>query len=430
MSNRNERMHTIAATIYEYFAKVYQFAGARKLYMRYGNGETEEVSRLAANKILDNFELLEREAYNEGVNACINSLNDFRETLVPRIHYFHREILSARISELRTLFKVAPYTADAPQEDSTPAECWAGDKPTDYYTDMIARLESKARLSPHGHEAAKLWLDAAAALRALMRDIESRNEALAEYHDIEQTNAELLDNLETANAKNASLFNETVKQDGAIADMKDTIKHLGSVIASRDRHIAALRSTNISHVSDKAAMRKDIEDLRRNNRGLMRELTELRDLNTIEIYDMRGEVVEEVKGSPAHELNAYSGRGELQLADLAAVDLEKLEIAYLAASFNRDPKTITEAERGFMGLVFGGMLSGEHAKQRFPQPNYVVAKFAEESGEVVRGCIHFAEDRGEALAVADEMSQVFAMAWRLYSEGDQTVNMPSLAEYL
>lgn len=65
------------------------------------------------------------------------------------------------------------------------------------------------------------------------------------------------------------------------------------------------------------------------------------------------------------------------------------------------------------------------AAQRYPQPNYLIAKLAEEAGEVVRGMIHYAEGRMMWLEVEDEIVQLLAMLIRLTTEGDQTVGMAS-----
>lgn len=59
------------------------------------------------------------------------------------------------------------------------------------------------------------------------------------------------------------------------------------------------------------------------------------------------------------------------------------------------------------------------ASGKFPQPNYVALKVAEEAGEVVRAAVHYAEGRATWKEVEDEVIQMIAMGLRLVTEGDQ-----------
>lgn len=65
----------------------------------------------------------------------------------------------------------------------------------------------------------------------------------------------------------------------------------------------------------------------------------------------------------------------------------------------------------------------ETAMIKYPQPNYVLTKFAEESGEVVKECIHYAEGRSNWRFVENEMVDVLAMMLRLLLEGDHIHGM-------
>lgn len=65
------------------------------------------------------------------------------------------------------------------------------------------------------------------------------------------------------------------------------------------------------------------------------------------------------------------------------------------------------------------MQEAEKAMQKFPQPNYVISKFAEESGEVVKAAIHCAENRETKENLRGEMKQTIAMLYRLWVEGDE-----------
>jgi len=72
----------------------------------------------------------------------------------------------------------------------------------------------------------------------------------------------------------------------------------------------------------------------------------------------------------------------------------------------------------FLNLVDKAQKSADKAKEKFPQPNYVTLKIAEECGEVVRGCVHYAEGRMEWDEVEGEIIQLLAMLIRLVTEGD------------
>lgn len=82
---------------------------------------------------------------------------------------------------------------------------------------------------------------------------------------------------------------------------------------------------------------------------------------------------------------------------------------------------------GFDILVTEAKLEALYAMRRFPQPNYVISKIAEEAGEVVKAAIHCAEKRETAENVAGEMKQLIAMLIRLWVEGDQVHGLLPIA---
>lgn len=90
----------------------------------------------------------------------------------------------------------------------------------------------------------------------------------------------------------------------------------------------------------------------------------------------------------------------------------------------REPRS---AKDDFMHLVAGGIAEAERAAIKFPQPNYVISKIAEEAGEVVKAAIHCAEGRESPVAVIGEMRQLIAMLYRLWTEGDQVHGLRPLA---
>jgi len=72
-----------------------------------------------------------------------------------------------------------------------------------------------------------------------------------------------------------------------------------------------------------------------------------------------------------------------------------------------------------MTLLVEAHHEAQTAMSKYPQPNYVISKVAEEAGEVVKAAIHCAEGRAPMVDVRDEIVQAMAMLIRLYLEGDQ-----------
>lgn len=92
------------------------------------------------------------------------------------------------------------------------------------------------------------------------------------------------------------------------------------------------------------------------------------------------------------------------------------EVRLLYAINDPDP------EDYFAGLVLAARIRAEKAMLKFPQPNYVLVKFAEECGEVVKEVVHYAEGRGDWSKFENELIDSLAMMIRLVKEGDQTIN--------
>lgn len=85
------------------------------------------------------------------------------------------------------------------------------------------------------------------------------------------------------------------------------------------------------------------------------------------------------------------------------------------------------SESDFDCLILDAIAEATKAMRKFPQPNYVISKVAEEAGEVVKAAIHCAEGRETAENVRGEMKQLIAMLYRLWVEGDQVHGLPSIA---
>lgn len=80
-------------------------------------------------------------------------------------------------------------------------------------------------------------------------------------------------------------------------------------------------------------------------------------------------------------------------------------------------------------LLDDAIYEAGRAASKYPQPNYVISKIAEEAGEVVKEAIHLAEDRGSAQRVRAEIVQTMAMLIRLYTEGDEVHGCPPIARF-
>lgn len=75
----------------------------------------------------------------------------------------------------------------------------------------------------------------------------------------------------------------------------------------------------------------------------------------------------------------------------------------------------------FNHLVVLAHARAEKAMLKFPQPNYVLNKVAEESGEVIKAVIHYTEGRETWENVEGEIIDNLAMLIRLVTEGDQVI---------
>lgn len=95
-------------------------------------------------------------------------------------------------------------------------------------------------------------------------------------------------------------------------------------------------------------------------------------------------------------------------------------IALYTVSPSLESRTVTASQIDyFASLVALARVSADKAMKKFPQPNYVLLKLAEEAGEVVQAGVHYAEKRMEWKQVESEIVQLLAMLIRLVTEGDQ-----------
>lgn len=82
----------------------------------------------------------------------------------------------------------------------------------------------------------------------------------------------------------------------------------------------------------------------------------------------------------------------------------------------------------FETLIQQAVKEAQNAMVRFPQPNYVLLKVAEEAGEVVKEGVHCSEGRGDYNNLQSEVKQTVAMLYRLCVEGDETIKLKPVLE--
>ena len=118
---------------------------------------------------------------------------------------------------------------------------------------------------------------------------------------------------------------------------------------------------------------------------------------------------------------------------LGRIAFRTLDTAKAAAQADYEARILSALEPAvqpdadsFADLIADARLEAAKAMNKFPQPNYVISKVAEEAGEVVKAAIHCAEGRETAESVRGEIKQVIAMLYRLWVEGDQVHGLAPL----
>lgn len=84
----------------------------------------------------------------------------------------------------------------------------------------------------------------------------------------------------------------------------------------------------------------------------------------------------------------------------------------------------------FNEIIADAVKEAEKAMIKFPQPNYVLLKVAEEGGEVVKDAVHCVEGRQSYTKLRGEITQNIAMLYRLVVEGDQVIGLKPIEEQL
>ena len=129
-------------------------------------------------------------------------------------------------------------------------------------------------------------------------------------------------------------------------------------------------------------------------------------------FDALRDAVAEVSGGAAMEWSdIYKGHQAVPFINFNS-------LARIVDKFRAAPPA---PEDYFSSLVSAARLRADKAMRKFPQPNYVLNKVAEESGEVIKEVIHYTEGRGDWNKVEYELVDNLAMLIRLVTEGDQVI---------
>lgn len=91
----------------------------------------------------------------------------------------------------------------------------------------------------------------------------------------------------------------------------------------------------------------------------------------------------------------------------------------MLSAVRADPAKFGVKDDYLTAVVSKARQAAEKAERKFPQPNYVTLKVAEEAGEVVRAAVHYAEGRLGWEELEGEVVQTIAMLFRLLTEGDE-----------
>ena len=105
--------------------------------------------------------------------------------------------------------------------------------------------------------------------------------------------------------------------------------------------------------------------------------------------------------------------GSLRQSQEEGVMLARMALAAISSQPEQDDY--------FASLIAAARIRADKAICMFPQPNYVLNKVAEESGEVIKAVIHYTEGREEWSNVESEIIDNLAMLLRLVKEGDQVI---------
>ena len=127
-------------------------------------------------------------------------------------------------------------------------------------------------------------------------------------------------------------------------------------------------------------------------------------------------------------------RGDVTAIPLLGMTVTQIERAIRAIPAAAPVVTVKPLESALFDpdshwgdFIRSAVVEAEKAMRKFPQPNYVITKIAEEAGEVVKAAVHAAEGRETLDNVRGEMRQLLAMMFRLWVEGDQVHGLPPVS---
>jgi len=127
----------------------------------------------------------------------------------------------------------------------------------------------------------------------------------------------------------------------------------------------------------------------------------------------------------------YADIAERVIADLTenrayalALEQELRDRAALQPDPDARQADLAKAYGPILDLLPDAVRAAEKAMRKYPQPNYVISKWSEETGEVTKDLIHMAEGRQTADKLCGEIVQSLAMLHRLMVEGDQVHGLP------
>lgn len=133
-------------------------------------------------------------------------------------------------------------------------------------------------------------------------------------------------------------------------------------------------------------------------------------------FDVLADAVKEVTGGIRMEFNPDTYKGHQSVPFMNFTSLSRI-----VEMFRTAPPAPAVPQDYFGALVEKARVSADKAMQKHPQPNYVLNKVAEESGEVIKAVIHYTEGREEWANVEGEIIDNLAMLIRLVIEGDQVI---------
>ncbi|EPV7992397.1 hypothetical protein ACWAG0_004727 [Enterobacter hormaechei] len=116
-----------------------------------------------------------------------------------------------------------------------------------------------------------------------------------------------------------------------------------------------------------------------------------------------GDISTEDADKLAKVIREFNEEDERPLAKMARIIRENPHPTNECDMPKAQPAPVSVPDDYFASLVAAARVRADKAMRKFPQPNYVLNKVAEESGEVIKAVIHFTEGREEWRNVEGEI---------------------------